>query len=391
MFEQYFNKRMALLDTESAFRTLARARALEARGRSVIHMEIGQPDFPTPRNVAEAGRRAIGDGCTGYAPTPGFPELRRAIADYAAKYKNVNASPDEVVVVPGAKPVMFFTMLMLIEPGDEVIYPNPSFPIYESLIKYTGGAPVPVPLKPDDGFRLDLDAFRRSVTDKTKLVILNNPANPTGGVYADGDIAQIADILKGYPGVFVLSDEIYDRLVYDGGVTSIASMPEMKDRTIILDGFSKTYAMTGWRLGYGIMHRELAERMELLAVNSFSCAAAFTQMAAVEALTGPQDAVDEMREAFRERRDYLVGALNAIGGIRCQTPGGAFYVFPDISAFGLNSEAFATRLLDEAGVAASSGASFGRFGEGFIRLSYAASLENIKIAAERIAAFVRTI
>jgi len=391
MFEQYFNKRMALLDTESAFRTLARARALEARGRSVIHMEIGQPDFPTPRNVAEAGRRAIEAGCTGYAPTPGFPELRQAIADYAAKYKNVRTSPDEVVVVPGAKPVMFFTMLMLIEPGDEVIYPNPSFPIYESLIKYTGGAPVPVPLKPDDGFRLDLDAFRRSVTDKTKLVILNNPANPTGGVYADGDIAQIADILKDYPGVFVLSDEIYDRLVYDGGVTSIASMPEIKDRTIILDGFSKTYAMTGWRLGYGIMHRELAERMELLAVNSFSCAAAFTQMAAVEALTGPQDAVDEMREAFRERRDYLVGALNAIGGIRCQTPGGAFYVFPDISAFGLNSEAFATRLLDEAGVAASSGASFGRFGEGFIRLSYAASLENIKIAAERIAAFVRTI
>ena len=391
MFERYVSSRMALLDTESAFRILARAKALEAQGRSIVHMEIGQPDFPTPRNITEAAYRAINDGHTGYTPTPGYPEARKAIADYAAKQKNINTSMDEVLIVPGAKPVMFFTMQMLVENGDEVLCPNPSFPIYESCIKFSGGIPVPIPLKPGNGFRIDPDVFKNSITNRTKLVILNNPANPTGSVCSREDIFAIAEILRKHPKVFVLSDEIYDRLVYDGGVTSIASLPGMKDRTIILDGLSKSYAMTGWRIGYGIMHPELAQQMELLMVNSFSCAPAFTQIAAIEALQGPQDSVGEMLNAFRERRDYLVAGLNAIDGIRCPLPEGAFYVFPDISGCGLSSDEFANRLLTEGGVAASSGTSFGKYGEGCIRISYANSLENIKLAVERIAAFVKSI
>ncbi len=388
MSERNLAARMSLLNSESAFATLAKARALEAKGRSVIHMEIGQPDFPTPAHIIEAAYRAMNAGYTGYSPSPGYPEAREAIAEYAQKQKGINTSSDEVVIVPGAKPVMFFAMLMLIEPGDEVVFPSPAFPIYESVIKFTGGVPVPIPLNADD-FRVDMDAFRQSLTDKTKLVLLNNPSNPTGGVFPGEDICAIARALEAYPKVFVLSDEIYDRIVYDGGVKSIASIPEMKDRTIILDGFSKTYAMTGWRIGYGIMHRELAKQMELLMVNSNSCCASFTQMAAIEALKGPQDAVDAMLAAFRERRDYLVAALNAIPGIRCPVPKGAFYVFPDISSFGLSSEAFADRLLNEAGVAALSGASFGGFGEGHIRFSYATALEDIKIAAGRLAGFVK--
>ena len=391
MFEQYVSSRIALLDTESAFRILARAKALEAQGRSIIHMEIGQPDFPTPKNITEAAYRAINEGHTGYTPTPGYPEARTAIADYAARYKHIKTSMDEVIIVPGGKPVIFFTLQMLVENGDEVVCPNPSFPIYESCIKFSGGIPVPVPLKLANGFRIDLGAFKKSITKKTKLVILNNPGNPTGSVCAREDIYAIAEILKDFPNVFVLSDEIYDRIVYEGNVTSIASVPGMKDRTIILDGLSKSYAMTGWRIGYGIMHPELAQRMELLMVNSFSCAPAFTQIAAIEALQGPQESVGEMVAAFRERRDYLVDGLNSIKGIRCPMPDGAFYVFPDISSFGLSSDEFADHLLTEGGVAASSGASFGRFGEGCIRISYANSLENIKLAVGRIAAFVKSI
>ena len=427
MFEQYISSRMSLLDTESAFRTLARARALEAQGRSIIHMEIGQPDFPTPPHIIEAAHRAMQGGHTGYTPTPGYPEARRAIVDYAARYKGVDASPDGVVVVPGGKPVMFFTMQMLVEKGDEVIYPNPSFPIYESCIKFSGGTPVPIPLRAETGFRYDVDIFKKSISSKTKLVIINNPSNPTGGVSPREDILAMAAILAERQDIFVLSDEIYDRLVYDdpktngsdegggngsegivgggsggsigsgrsggsiGSVMSIAAAPSMKDRTIILDGLSKTYAMTGWRLGYGIMHPELAAQMELLMVNTFSCAPAFTQIAAIEALGGSQDSVSAMLAAFRERRDYLVGALNNISGVKCPLPKGAFYAFPDISAFGLSSDAFADRLLTEGGVAASSGSSFGKFGEGHIRLSYATSLDNIKIAVERIAAFIKII
>ena len=446
MFEEYISSRMGLLDTESAFRTLAKAKAFEAQGHSIIHMEIGQPDFPTPPNIIEAAYHAMKDGHTGYTPAPGYPEARRAVAEYAAKYKGVAASMDDVIIVPGGKPTIFFAMQMLVENGDEVIYPNPSFPIYESCIKYCGGVPVPIPLRADTDFRFDPDLVRRSITGKTKLLILNNPCNPTGGVASRGDILAIADILAEHPGIFVLSDEMYDRLVYDdddgdgsssgsgvgsvgnggtggggtGGVggggadgagcstgggagggaggrgsaggainkvTSIASVPGMKDRTIILDGLSKTYAMTGWRLGYGIMHPELVQQAELLAVNSFSCASAFTQIAAIEALQGPQDSVAEMLAEFRVRRDYLVAGLNAIGGIRCPMPRGAFYVFPDIASFGISSEEFADRLMVEGGVAASPGASYGIYGEGHIRLSYATSLENIKVAVERIAAF----
>ena len=391
MFEQSIAQRMGLLHTESAFQILAQANALEAQGRSIIHCEIGQPDFKTPRHIIEAAYKAMNDGFTGYGPTPGYPQVRETIAEYAANYKHIKTDMEEVVIVPGGKPVMFFTMLMLVNPGDEVIYPNPSFPIYESCIKFAGGVPVPMPLTAENDFRLDLDQFRAAITPKTKLVILNSPSNPTGGLFTREDILAIADILREHPNVFVLSDEIYDRLVFDGEATSIASLPDMKDRTIILDGFSKTYAMTGWRLGYGIMHRDLARQMEMLMVNSNSCAASFTQIAAMEALKGPQDAVEEMKAAFQERRDWLIGALNDIPGITCRMPKGAFYAFPDISSFGLSSEEFCHRLLQEAGVAAAWGTSFGKYGEGHFRLSYANSLENLKIAVDRIDQFTKTL
>jgi len=391
MFENIVARRMGLLHTESAFQILAKARALEARGRDIIHMEIGQPDFKTPQNIIEAAYRAMNEGYTGYSPTPGFPEARNAIAEYAAKQKKIATSMDEVIIVPGGKPIMFFTMLMLVNPGDEVIYPNPAFPIYESVINFAGGIPVPLRLSADNDFRLDLDAFRKLIRPKTKLVLINSPSNPTGGVFTREDILGMADILRGRPDIFVLSDEIYDRLVFEGEACSIASLPGFKDRTIILDGFSKTYAMTGWRLGYGIMHPDLVKQMELLMVNSNSCTAAFSQMAAIEALTGPQDAVDTMRAAFLERRDYLVEALNSISGIKCRLPKGAFYAFPDISAFGVPCEEFAERLLNEAGVAAAWGTAFGKYGEGHIRLSYATSLDNIRTAVDRIEKFTKTL
>jgi len=387
MFENAAAQRMGLLRTESAFQILAKAQALEAQGRHIIHMEIGQPDFKTPQNIIDAAYRAMNEGYTGYTPTPGLICARKTIAEYAARHKKITTSEDEVVIVPGGKPVMFYTMLMLVDPGDEVIYPNPSFPIYESCINFAGGIPVPLRLAAENDFRLDIEEFRRLVTPKTKLVIINSPSNPTGGVFTRADVLAIADILQDRPDIFILSDEIYDRLIFEGEALSIASLPGFKDRTIILDGFSKTYAMTGWRLGYAILHRELAAHMAMLMVNSNSCAAAFSQMAAVEALTGPQTAVDTMRAAFMERRDVLVEALNAINGIRCCLPKGAFYAFPDISAFGISSEVFASRLLDEAGVAAAHGTAFGAYGEGYVRLSYATSIENIRIAAERIKAF----
>jgi len=391
VFENAAAQRMSLLQTESAFQILAKAQALEAQGRHIVHMEIGQPDFKTPQNIIEAAYRAMNEGYTGYTPTPGLPAARQAIADYAAGHKNIVTSRDEVVIVPGGKPVMFYTMLMLVNPGDEVVYPNPSFPIYESCINFAGGVPIPLRLTAENDFRLDIDEFKGLITPKTKLVIINSPSNPTGGVFTREDVLAIADILKDRPDIFILSDEIYDRLIFEGGAFSIASLPGFKDRTIILDGFSKTYAMTGWRLGYGIMHEELAAHMTMLMVNSNSCAAAFSQMAAIEALTGPQDAVDTMRAAFMARRDYLVEALNAIDGIRCCLPKGAFYAFPDISSFGISGYEFATRLLDEAGVAAAWGTAFGAFGEGYLRLSYATSIENIKLALERIEQFAKTL
>ncbi len=391
MFEKSIAERMNRLHTESAFQILAHANELETQGKSIIHCEIGQPDFKTPRHIIEAAYKAMNDGFTGYGPTPGYPQVREAIAEYASGHKHIKTNRNEVVIVPGGKPVMFFTMLMLVNPGDEVIYPNPSFPIYESCIRFAGGVPVPMPLLAENDLRLDLEQFRRAITPKTKLVLLNSPSNPTGGLFEKEDILAMADILRDRPDIFILSDEIYDRLVFEGSAMSIASLPEFKDRTIILDGFSKTYAMTGWRLGYGIMNEELAKQMEMLMVNSNSCSASFTQIAAMEALKGPQDAVEEMKAAFKERRDWLIGALNSIPGITCRMPKGAFYAFPDISSFGLPSETFCKRLLDEGGVATAWGTSFGAFGEGHMRLSYANSLENLKIAVERIERFTKTL
>lgn len=383
-------ERMNLLKTESAFAILAKAKQLEAQGKSIIHLEIGQPDFTTPANIIEAAYKAMKDGYTGYTPTPGLPEARETIAAYCRKHKNIDATAENVIIVPGGKPIMFYTMLMLINPGDEVIYPNPGFPIYESCISFAGGKPVPMPLLEKNGFSIDIEGFKKLLTNKTKLIILNTPSNPTGSIFSKEDILKVYELIRG-KGIFVLSDEIYDRIVFDGKPFSIASLPDMKDHTIILDGFSKTYAMTGWRLGYGIMHKELVEHMTMLMVNSNSCAAAFSQMAAIEALTGPQDAVDEMVTAFNERGKYLSNALNSIPGMSCVTPKGAFYVFPNITKLGLTSSEFADRLLNEGGVAACGGTAFGQYGEGYLRLSSANSMENIEIAVERIAKFVKTL
>ena len=391
MYESVLAERIGRLHTESAFQIMAEANALEAQGRSIIHCEIGQPDFVTPPHIIEAAYEAMKAGYTGYSPTPGYPDVRAAIAEEAGRRKHIKTNAEEIVIVPGGKPIMFFSMLMLVSPGDEVLYPNPGFPIYESCIRFAGGVPVPMPLLDENDFRIDLDRFKASLTEKTRLVILNNPGNPTGGVLTKEDILAIADILKDRPQVMILSDEIYDRLVFDGEVTSIASLPGFKDRTIILDGFSKTYAMTGWRIGYGIMHPELAEKMALLMVNSNSCTASFTQRAALAALQGPQDAAAEMREAFKARRDWVVAALNEIPGLSCRMPGGAFYAFPNIESFGIDSHSFCTRLLHEGGVAAAWGTAFGSYGEGHFRISFANSLDNLKTAVRRIADFTKTL
>ena len=381
-------ERMGRLHTESAFQILARANELESQGKSVIHLEIGQPDFKTPKNIIEAAYKAMNEGKTGYGPTPGLIPLRETIAQYCADYKKVKTGIDEIVVTPGGKPVMFFTMLMLTQEGDEVIFPNPGFPIYESVINFSGAKPVPMPLLEKNNFRVDLKKLESDINEKTRVIIINNPGNPTGGMFSGDDIRAIAQMVQG-KNIYILSDEIYDRIIFGEQPLSIAALPGMKDRTIILDGFSKTYSMTGWRLGYGVMNKELAGHMSMLMVNSASCAATMTQWAAIEALKGPQDAVTEMTAAFRERRDYLVDALNHIKGISCAMPQGAFYVFPNVSSFGLDSKTFATRLLEEEGVAAAWGTAFGSFGEGFLRLSYANSLPNIKIAVDRIAQFCR--
>ncbi len=388
--KNYAAERMAQLNSESAFQILAKANALEAEGRDIVHLEIGQPDFKTPQNIIEAAYRAMNEGYTGYGPTPGYPVLRDAIAEYYNTRKGVDTNRNEIVVVPGGKPVMFYTMLMLVNPGDEVILPDPAFPIYPSCIRFAGGVPVPLPLSADKGFKIDPEQLRAAITSKTRLIILNTPSNPTGSAYSREDLMEIAGVLEERPDIFILSDEIYDRLVYGQDIApSIAALSGFKDRTVILNGFSKTYSMTGWRIGYGIMPEYLAKKMELLMVNSNSCTASFTQMAALEALTGPQDAVDRMKQTFMERRDWLVKALNDIPGISCVMPGGAFYAFPDISSFGLSSREFCDRLLNEAGIAAAWGTSFGAAGEGFIRFSYANSLENLQKAADRLRTFVK--
>jgi aspartate aminotransferase len=380
-------QRMSRIGTESAFDVLVRARALEAQGRDIIHLEIGEPDFPTPQNVVDAGKKALDEGWTHYGPSQGLPELREAIADYISRTRGISVSAANVCVVPGGKPIIFFPMMALLEEGDEVVYPNPGFPIYESMIKVCGATPVPVPLVEERGFSFDLDVFRKSLTDRTKMVVLNSPQNPTGGMIPAEDIAAIADAVRGRD-LVVLSDEIYSRIVYGNEApVSIATMPGMLEKTIILDGFSKTYAMTGWRMGYGVMPPFLVDPINKLMVNSNSCTASFTQRAGIEALRGPQEPVTAMVAEFRRRRDAFCAGLNDIPGWKCAVPGGAFYAFANVKGAGRSSKDVADSLLADAGVACLNGAGFGAYGEGYVRFSYANSYENLMQAIERIKAW----
>jgi len=377
-------KRTSHLEPEGAYEVLAKAQALEAEGRDVIHLEIGQPDFPTFENVSSAGIQAIRDGHTRYTPPSGMAALREAIARDAGERRGIEFSPQQVVVSPGAKPNLFFPTLALVEPGDEVIYPNPGFPTYEAMIGIAGGKGIPVPLIEENQFSFDLDVFDQLISDRTKLIILNSPVNPTGGIIPEADLEYIAAAAQEHD-CWVLSDEIYTRMVYDGvGARSIATLPGMKDRTIIMDGFSKTYAMTGWRLGYGIMPSALAEQVGLLLTHSVGSTAHFTQFAGLEALEGDQEQVEKVMAIYQKRRDVIVGGLNSLTGITCQKPQGAFYVFPNISNLGKTSREAADWILEEAGVALLPGSAFGKYGEGYLRLSYANSIENIERALERM-------
>ena len=386
-FELRLAERMARLGTETAFEVLNRARELERQGKDVIHLEIGEPDFATPANVVNSAVEALHAGWTHYGPSAGYPELREAIAQEVGRSRGVSVAPDEVVVVPGGKPILFFSILALVDEGDEVIYPNPGFPIYESMINYVCGRAVPVRLREEEDFRLDVDELASLISERTKLIILNSPNNPTGGVLGKGDIEQIAAAI-GERNIFVLSDEIYSRLVFEGRHHSIITEPGFKDRTILLDGFSKSYAMTGWRIGYGVMRKDLAVHIARLMTNSSSCTASFTQVAAIEALRGDQSSVENMRAEFRRRRDVVVAGVNKIRGFSCRMPKGAFYAFPNITATGWKSKPLAEALLEEAGVACLSGASFGEFGEGYLRFSVANSMENLQRALERIADWI---
>jgi aspartate/methionine/tyrosine aminotransferase len=376
-------EKMSRIGTESAFEVLAKARALEKQGKHIIHLEIGEPDFATPPHVVDAGKRALDDGWTKYGPTPGLPELRESIAAYVSRTRGMAVDPEQVCVVPGGKPIMCFSMMALLEPGDEVIHPDPGFPIYESVIRFLGATPVSVPLVESRGFSFDLEMLQSRLSTKTKIVILNSPANPTGGVMSREDVGGMADLLRDRD-LVVLSDEIYSRIWYEAEPVSIASFPGMADKTIILDGFSKTYSMTGWRLGYGVMPKWLAHAVNLLTVNSNSCTASFTQRAGVAALEGPQDCVAAMVTEFRKRRDAMVSALNEIPGFCCTVPAGAFYTFPSVAGTGIPSGELADLLLNDAGVACLSGTAFGRHGDGYLRFSYANSLPNILEALERI-------
>ena len=377
-------ERMSRLGTESAFQVLSRARELERQGKNIIHLEIGEPDFATPPNIVNAAVNALNAGWTHYGPSAGYPELRETIAAEVSRTRGVPASADEVVVVPGGKPIIFYSILALVDDGDEVIYPNPGFPIYESMIRYVGGRAIPIRLREEKDFVFDVDEFSSLITDRTRLIILNSPQNPTGGVLSRSDIEQIAAAI-GDRDIFLLSDEIYGRLVFEGEHHSIMSLPGFKERTILLDGFSKAYAMTGWRLGYGVMRSDLAAHIARLMTNSNSCTASFTQMAGVEALRGDQSSVGRMRDEFHARAKMFVSGLNQIRGFSCRMPKGAFYAFPNITGTGWKSKALADALLDEAGVASLSGPSFGEFGEGYLRFSVANSMENLAMALERIA------
>jgi aspartate aminotransferase len=379
-------KRMQRLGTETAFEILARAKALEAEGRDIVHLEIGEPDFDTPQNIIDKAVEALRSGHTHYGPSAGLPEVRKTFAEYIARDRGIDVGAENVVIVPGGKPIIYFPLTALVDPGDEVIYPNPGFPIYESVINFLEGKPVPLKLSEEKGFSFDIEDLKALITDRTKLLIINSPANPTGGVLTGEDLDAIAELAVKHD-FWVLSDEIYSRIIYEGRHESITTRPGMLERTIILDGHSKTYAMTGWRLGYGVMPKELAAAVAKLQTNCTSCTAAFTQIAGAEALTGPQDAANAMVAEFKARRDLLVDGLNAIEGVSCVRPRGAFYVFPNITGLGLTSKQVETRLLEDFGVAALSGTSFGRFGEGYIRFSYANSQENIRKALDRFADF----
>ena len=381
-------RRMARLGTETAFEVLARARVLESKGRDVVHLEIGEPDFDTPSNIIEAGVEALHKGWTHYGPSAGLPQMREAVAEDAGRRRGLKIDPSEVVIVPGGKPTLFFTMLALVEEGDEVIYPNPGFPIYESMTDFLGARRVPIQLREAMDFRLDVNELASLITDKTKLIILNSPHNPTGGVLSRGDVEGIARAI-GDRDIMVLSDEIYSRLIFEGSHYSIMSVDGMRDRTVILDGFSKTYAMTGWRLGYGIMRADLATHIGRLMTNCNSCTASFTQIAGIEGLRGDQTSVEKMCAEFKRRRDVMVAGLNKIPSFSCRVPKGAFYVFPNITKTGLTSKKLADALLEEAGVACLSGTSFGEFGEGYLRFSVANSIENIQKALDRVEGWAR--
>src|ERR1700756_3935360 len=388
-YELRLAERMSRLGTETAFEVLNKARALERQGKEIIHLEIGEPDFDTPKNIVEAGVDGLRKGWTHYGPSAGLPGLRQSVADYVSRTRGVNVASDEVVVVPGGKPIIFFTILSLIDAGDEVIYPNPGFPIYESMINYSLGKAIPIRLREERDFGVDVQELASLITNQTKLIILNSPQNPTGGVLSRRDIHDIAEAI-GDRNILVLSDEIYSRLIFEGEHYSMMSVPGFKDRTILLDGFSKTYAMTGWRMGYGVMRADLAVHITRLMTNSNSCTASFTQVAGIEALRGDQSSVDRMRDEFQRRRDVFVAGLNRLKGFSCRMPKGAFYVFPNITKTGWKSKPLADALLDQAGIAALSGTSFGEFGEGYLRFSVANSPENLQGALDRLDQWTKT-
>jgi aspartate aminotransferase len=383
-------ERMSRLGTETAFEVLAKAKALEAQGKEVIHLEIGEPDFDTPQNVINATIDAMKNSQTHYSPAAGIPALREILAEDMSKRRNIHIEPNQVVVTPGGKPIMFFTLLALVNEDDEVMYPNPGFPIYESVIDFIGAKSVPYQLREDKEFRFDVAELLSLITDKTKLIILNSPQNPTGGILTKEDLEVVAKVAMERD-IYILSDEIYLNIIYEGEHQTIAAIPGMQERTIILDGFSKTYAMTGWRLGYGAMPEDLAEKVTQLQINSNSCTCTFAQYGAMEAITGPQDEVIHMVSEFKKRRDVIVDGLNQIQGISCLRPHGAFYVFPNVKELGMDGKKFADFLLNKFGVAALSGTAFGKYGDGYLRFSYANSVENIEKALDRIDQAVKAI
>src|SRR5919199_838202 len=376
-------ERMNRLGTESAFDVLAKAKQLEAKGRNIIHLEIGQPDFPTPINICEAAFRAMKDGYTGYGPAEGLIEFREVVAEHISTTRGIEIHPDQVVVTPGAKPIIFFALLALVNEGDEVIYPDPGFPIYESVINFVGAKGIPLPLREEVGFRFHLGDLVDAISDRTRLLILNSPQNPTGGILQKDELEAIAELANQHD-FYILSDEVYSRILYEGSHESILRYPGMKERTILIDCHSKTYSMTGWRLGYGVVPKALVNQFTRLMINSNSCTCSFTQIAGIEALKGSQDFVDRMVAEFKRRRDAVVDGLNAIAGITCLKPAGAFYAFPNVQQIPLSCEALADYLLEEAGVSLLAGTAFGKFGDGYLRISYANSLENIQEALKRI-------